>query len=135
MKRGEVWWVHFRPSIGGEIRKTRSAVIVSNDAANQYLKRIQVVPLSTKTEKLYPCEAYVTIGAQVSKAMADQLATVSKQRLRDKPAALSPEDMIGVEHIIRVQLGLVSSGPLYALDRSGQHQPRKQARISASIRG
>lgn len=44
MKRGEVWWVNFNPSIGGEITKRRPAVIVSNDIANRYLNRIQVVP-------------------------------------------------------------------------------------------
>jgi mRNA-degrading endonuclease toxin of MazEF toxin-antitoxin module len=35
MKRGEVWWVEFDPSIGTEIRKTRPVVIMSNDAANR----------------------------------------------------------------------------------------------------
>jgi PemK-like, MazF-like toxin of type II toxin-antitoxin system len=34
MLRGEVWWVDFDPSLGGEIQKTRPAVIVSNDASN-----------------------------------------------------------------------------------------------------
>ena len=37
MKRGEIWWVTFDPSVGGETQKRRPAVIVSNDAANQYL--------------------------------------------------------------------------------------------------
>ena len=31
MKRREVWWVNFDPSIGGEIKKKRPAVIISND--------------------------------------------------------------------------------------------------------
>ena len=47
-------------SSGGEERKTRPAVVVSNNAANQYANRVQVEPLSSKTGKLYPCKAMVT---------------------------------------------------------------------------
>lgn len=106
MKRGDVWWICFDPSLGGEIRKTRPAIIVSNDAANRHLNRIQVVPLTSRTDRLYPSEAYVTLNGERRKALADQITTVSKRRLRECLGQLSSDDMVRVERAIRIQLGL-----------------------------
>lgn len=107
MQRGEVWWVNFDPSLGGEIRKRRPAVIVSNDASNANLNRLQVIPLTSNVDRVYPSEALVTLNDRPGKAMADQLATVSKGRLGDKLGELSFDDMRKIEHAIRIQLGLV----------------------------
>ena len=106
MKRGEVWWVNFDPSIGGEIKKKRPAVIVSSDASNKFLNRVQVVPLTSQTGRLYPSEAIVIFEGKESKAMADQLATVSKSRLFRRADILSQEDMHRIEEVIKVQLGI-----------------------------
>jgi mRNA interferase MazF len=109
MNRGEVWWVNFDPSVGGEIQKQRPAVIVSNDAAIRFLNRLQVVPMTSRMDRVYPSEAVVHVGRQQSKVMADQITTVSKQRLADRMGRLSGSDLAKVEHVLMIQLGLVEA--------------------------
>ena len=106
MLRGEVWWVEFDPAIGSEFRKTRPGVIVSNNAANRNLTRVILVPLTSNTDRVYPGEARVLVGDQTSKAMADQIMTADKARLKSRIAALSKTDMNAVELAVRVQLAL-----------------------------
>jgi len=108
VKRGEVWWIDFEHSVGGEIQKNRPAVIISNDYANQYSNRVQIIPLTSKIEKCYPCETYVLMGDQKSKAMADQIMTLSKNRLKSKITTISDKDMRSIERVIKVQLSLHS---------------------------
>jgi len=105
-QRGEVWLVAFDPSVGGEVQKTRPAVVLSNDSANAVLNRIQVVPLSSQVERLYPAEAFVLLVGERRKAMADQITTASKRRLQRLLRALGKDDLDAVTRVVRLQLGL-----------------------------
>lgn len=106
MNRGDVWWVSFDPSIGGEIQKTRPAVIISNDAANSVLNRLVVIPLTSKTSKLYPGQAFVTLNGERRKAMADQITTISKLRVRNLIGSLPARDLASIENAILQHLGI-----------------------------
>ena len=106
MMRGEVWWINFEPSIGGEIRKQRPAIIVSNDAANHFLNRVQVVPITSNVDRLYPSEAYVTFRGKKCKAMADQITTVSKKRFINPAGSISKTEMECIGKAITTQLDL-----------------------------
>jgi mRNA interferase MazF len=106
MQRGEVWWVEFDPAVGSEIRKTRPAIIVSNDAANRNLARVVVVPITSKIGRPYPGEAIVRVDGQSGKAMADQIMAADKSRLKERLCVLSKTDMLAVEDALKVHLAL-----------------------------
>lgn len=109
MRKGEVWWVDFDPSIGGEIQKMRPAIIVSNDVANLRLNRLQVVPVTSNVERVFPGEAIVDFGDGPRKAMANQIMTASKERFGRRAGALDRTQLRKVENAIIVQLGLEAS--------------------------
>jgi len=106
-KRGEIWWINFDPSVGQEVSKKRPAIVVSNDVSNKYLKRYQVVPLSTQVNKLYPSETLIKVKRKDNKAVADQLTTVSELRFMEKIGKVTNGELKEIERIIRLQLDLL----------------------------
>lgn len=106
MKRGEVWWVNFEPATGSEVRKTRPAIIVSNDASNRAMSRVQVIPVTSNTARLYVFESRIEVKGARGKAMADQIMTADKQRLKKRIGKVSPSEMLEIERAIKIQLGI-----------------------------
>jgi len=93
--RGQIYLVQLDPAIGFEIKKTRPALIVSNDVNNQFSDTVTVLPLTSQTKVIHPFEVLLPVGAGglkvASKANANQIRTVDKKRLSTSPLG-SPID-------------------------------------------
>ena len=109
MRRGDVWWVEFDPAVGTEVRKTRPAIIISNDAANRNLARVVVIPVTSNVKHQYPGEALVTLLDAPGKAMVDQIVAADKMRLKTQLTTLSKSDMKDVENAILTHFGMPKS--------------------------
>ena len=115
MHRGEIRLVDFEPSSGQEVNKRRPAILVSNDAANsmaQTLGRgvVTVIPLTSKTDRVVPFQVLL-LASQTglpkdSKAQAEQIRSVSAQRIGAKVGIVPHDVMKLVEDAVRLQLAL-----------------------------
>ena len=82
--RGEIWRVNFDPTIGAEIKKTRPALVISNDHNNQYSLTVTIVPITDRGHDVFPFEVFLghlTPGLNKdSKLKCQQIRTVDKSR-------------------------------------------------------
>ena len=111
MKRGDVVRVRLDPGEGREIRKTRPAVIVANNAACKFDSVVQVVPITRLPERpLRPYESLVdteTSGlAKPSRAVANQVRTIAKHRITKSLGELAPDELLELDRALSIQLGL-----------------------------
>jgi mRNA interferase MazF len=105
-RRGDVFWVALDPALGTEIKKTRPAVVVSNDSCNRYGSRVVVLPITSHVDSLYPGEALVRVKGRPARALGDQTRSLDKTRLRSRIGALSTEDLAAVEEALLITLGI-----------------------------
>ena len=115
MLRGEIWQVDLDPARGSESNKRRPAVIVSNDRANASATRlgrgvVTVVPVTGNTDRVYPFQvALQAAGSGLSvdsKAQAEQVRSVSTQRLVLRIGRISPTELAGLDDALRLHLAL-----------------------------
>ena len=105
-RRGDVYWVNLDPVVGTEIRKTRPAVIVSNDSCNRYGTRVVVLPITSNVDSLYPGEARVEVKGKPGRALGDQIRSVDTARLGARAATLTPAEMANVDDALAITLAL-----------------------------
>jgi mRNA interferase MazF len=98
--------VKLDPAQGTEIRKTRPAVIISNDSCNRFGTRVIALPLTSNVASLFPGEAIIEIQGRPARALGDEMRSLDKSRLGAKIGTLSPGDLLAVEEAVLITLGV-----------------------------
>jgi len=115
MRRGEIRWVDLEPTRGAESNKRRPAVIVSNDGANQAADRlgrgvITVVPVTSNVERVHPFQVLLPANEcglpDDSKAQAEQVRSVSVERIGPFAGALTSRLLAALDDALRLHLAL-----------------------------
>lgn len=115
MRRGEIRLVGLDPVRGSEANKTRPAVIISNDGANTAAARrgrgvVTVVPVTSNVRQVYPFQVLLKASdcglAMDSKAQAEQVRSVSVERIGRIVGRLHAEGLGKLESALRLHLGL-----------------------------
>jgi mRNA interferase MazF len=110
MRRGDVYLAALDPVVGSEVGKSRPAIIVSNDANNEVSTIVTLVPLTSNLSRVYPFEIRVPTdqsGLRMdSKAMPQQVRTVSKSRLLKRLGAIPDRLMADIDRGLKLHLSL-----------------------------
>lgn len=113
VRRGDLVLVDLDPTKGGEIQKTRPAVVIQNDVGNEHSTTTIVAPV-TSTYRGYPFEVELEADEEDvekdSSVLLDQIRTVSvEHRVRRKRGCVSDGKMREVDEAIKLSLGVDST--------------------------
>jgi mRNA interferase MazF len=110
IKRGEIFLVNFDPTVGAEARKTRPALVVSNDINNTYSPIVSISPITSNVSRIYSFEVEIPPGTgglkTRSKVMVNQTRAVDKIRLIKKLGRLGGSIMAQVDQSLRLHYDL-----------------------------
>jgi mRNA interferase MazF len=109
-KRGEIYLVDLNPTVGAEIKKTRPAVIISNNLNNQHADTVTVIPITSSIGRIYPFEALLPAKAcglaKDSRAKCNQIRTIDKKRLVRCLGAAPKQTLVQIEKALLVHCGI-----------------------------
>ncbi len=111
MRKGEIWLINLDPTVGAEIRKTRPAVIVSEDAIGLLPLRV-IVPLTDWKERYAVAPWMVSLSpnaqnglAKTSAADAFQIRSVSQERFVQRLGKLSGDQISQIIEAVQIVIG------------------------------
>ena len=110
IRRGEIFLVNFDPTVGAEAKKTRPAVVVSNDINNAHSPIVSISPITSNVTKVYSFEVEILPGVgglkTRSKVMVNQTRAVDKIRLINKLGHLPAEIMEDINRALKLHYDL-----------------------------
>lgn len=110
ISRGEIFLVNFDPTVGSETKKTRPALVVSNDINNAHSPIVSISPITSNVTRVYSFEVEIPAGVgglrSLSKAMVNQTRAVDKIRLLKKMGRLPSAIMEEVNRALRLHYDL-----------------------------
>ncbi len=106
-QRGDIYWVRLDPTVGTEVKKTRPAVILSNDVQNRAGQRVLAVPITSAVSRIYPFEAPLAVAGKPGKAMLDQVRCLDASRLQDCIGRVTSDEMKAIEAALRLAFELM----------------------------
>ena len=104
-RRYAVYFADLNPTVGGEIRKVRPVVVVSQDEMNQFLDTVVVCPLTSTIHPQWRSRLQIQCAGKEAEIAVDQIRAVSKRRLRRRVDKLSPEEAAQLRRLITEMYG------------------------------
>jgi len=105
MKRYEIRWTSLDPVRGGEMAKTRPAVVVSLDALNAQLQTVTVCPLTSHLHPTWRSRLQVRCAGRPADIAVDQIRTVSKTQLGKRIGSLNETEASALRRLITEMYG------------------------------
>lgn len=106
MKRGDIFYIQYRNTIGAEIAKGRPAVIVSANALNATSEVVEVVYLTTQPKKNLPTHVTISSSGTPSTVCCEQIDSVSKLLVGDYFGACTSAELNAIDAALLVSLGI-----------------------------
>lgn len=105
-RRYAIYFADLNPAVGGEIRKVRPAVVISQNEMNQYLDTVVVCPLTSVLHPQWRSRLQIQCAGKGTEIAIDQIRTISKQRLKNKVDELSTADAAQLRRLITEMYGI-----------------------------
>jgi mRNA interferase MazF len=110
--RGEIYLVNFDPTIGSEISKTRPALIIQNNIANESSPITIIAAVTSKfDDRLYPTEVLIEPPEgglkTTSVILLNQIRSIDRQRLIRRIGAIGSAKLNEVDRAIQISFGLL----------------------------